>query len=204
MDDLGGIVAARDGFVGYPQPMPQALQVPDWGRDVLWYDATGFVPPYGWPAHRVAWRWLLPAVAQVFDAGTPSVIRTVTASWRLLSRRESQRRMADQQLNTLTRVARDHGKVTTGEDQQQADAGQQVLYDLRHQSSGVVPSVRRARRGLQHRRSPSGSRPASAARDSCVETPAGERRRPRRRPAAGRDRWCECSAMSSAGSRRGR
>jgi hypothetical protein len=39
-------------------------------------------------------------------------------------------------------VARDQGRVTTGEDQEQAYAGQQVLYDLRHQSVGVVPSVR--------------------------------------------------------------
>ncbi|MFP5282430.1 MAG: hypothetical protein ACLGIF_03160 [Actinomycetes bacterium] len=142
IDDLRGIRSARDGFPAYPQPLYEALQVPDWGRDVLWYHATGLIAPYGWPSDRVSSRWLLPAVAQVFDAGAPSVTRTITASWRLLNRRQSQRQMADQLLNTLTRVARDQGKVTTGEDQEQADAGQQVLYDLRHQSSGVVPSVR--------------------------------------------------------------
>ncbi|GAA3605810.1 hypothetical protein [Microlunatus ginsengisoli] len=142
IDDLTGIVSARDAFVGYPPPLPEALQVPDWGRDVLWYHATGYIAPYGWPADRVSSRWMLPAVAQVFDAGSPSVIRTVTASWRLLDRRESQKQMADQLLNTLTRVARDTGKITTGEDQEQADAGHQVLYDLRHQSAGVIPSVR--------------------------------------------------------------
>jgi hypothetical protein len=79
--------------------LPEALQVPDWGCDVLCH-ATGYIAPYGWPADRVASRWLLPAVAQVFDADAPSVIRTITASWRLLNRRESQRRMADQLLNT--------------------------------------------------------------------------------------------------------
>ena len=142
IDDLRGIRTSRDGFPAYPPPPPDALQVPDWGRDVLWYHATGFVAPYGWPADRVSSRWLLPAVAQVFDSDTPSVIRTVTASWRLLSRTQSQRQMADQQLNTLTQVARDRGKITSGEDQEQADAGQQVLYDLRHQAAGVVPSVR--------------------------------------------------------------
>jgi hypothetical protein len=142
IDDLRGIGSARDGFPGYPRPLPEALQVPDWGRDVLWHHATGLIAPYGWPADRVTSRWLLPAVAQVFDADSPSVIRTVTASWRLLDRRGSQRQMADQLLNTLTQVARDRGRVTTGEDQEQADAGQQVLYDLRHQSSVVVPSVR--------------------------------------------------------------
>ena len=142
MDDLRGIAVARDGFVGYPAPLSQALQVPDWGHDVLWHHATGYVAPWGWPADRVQSRWLLPAVAQVFETDAPAVVRTVTASWRLLDRRESQKQMADQLLNTLTRVARDHGKVTTGEDQEQADAGQQVLYDLRHQANGVVPSVR--------------------------------------------------------------
>lgn len=142
MDDLHGIRSARDGFVGYPQPLHDALQVPDWSRDVLWYHSTGFIAPYGWPGDRVSPRWLLPAVAQVFDADSPSVIRTVTASWRLLNRRESQRQMADQLLNTLTRVAQDRGRITTGEDQEQADAGGQVLYDLRHQASGVIPSVR--------------------------------------------------------------
>ena len=142
IDDLTGIRSARDGFVGYPRPLPEALQVPDWGRDVLWYHATGYVAAYGWPADRVSSRWMLPAVAQVFDTGSPSVIRTVTASWRLLNRRESQKQMADQLLNTLTRVARDEGKISTGEDQEQADAGHQVLYDLRHQSAGVIPSVR--------------------------------------------------------------
>jgi hypothetical protein len=142
IDDLSGLRSARDGFPSYPRPLHEALQVPDWGRDVLWYHATGMIAPYGWPADRVSHRWLLPAVAQVFDAQSPSVIRTVTASWRLLNRRESQRQMADQLLSTLTQVARDQGKVTTGEDQEQADAGHQVLYDLRHQSSGVIPSVR--------------------------------------------------------------
>lgn len=142
IDDLTGIGAARDGFVSYPQPLHQALQVPDWGRDLLWYHATGFIASYGWPGDRVGSRWLLPAVAQVFDADAPAVVRTITASWRLLNRRESQKQMADQLLNTLTQVARDHGRITTGEDQEQADAGQQVLYDLRHQSNGVVPSVR--------------------------------------------------------------
>ena len=135
IDDLTGIKSARDGFVGYPRPLPEALQVPDWGRDVLWYHATGHIAAYGWPADRVSSRWMLPAVAQVFDTGFPSVIRTVTASWRLLNRRESQKQMADQLLNTLTRVARDEGKISTGEDQEQADAGHQVLYDLRHQSA---------------------------------------------------------------------
>ncbi len=142
IDDLRGIRAARDGFVGYPVPLHDALQVPDWGKDVLWYHATGFVAPYGWPADRVTSRWMLPAVAQVFDGDSPSVIRTVTASWRLLNRRESQRQMADQLLNTLTQVVRDQGRITTGEDQEQASAGEQVLYDLRHQSAGVIPSVR--------------------------------------------------------------
>ncbi|MDN5762491.1 MAG: hypothetical protein L0H41_09270 [Microlunatus sp.] len=116
--------------------------MPDWGRDVLWHHATGLIAPHGWPADRVSSRWLLPAVAQVFDAESPSVIRTITSSWRLLNRRESQQVMAHQMLNTLSQVARDHGKVTTGEDQEQADAGDQVLYDLRHQSTGVLPSVR--------------------------------------------------------------
>lgn len=142
IDDLRGIRATRDGFTAYPLPLHEALQVPDWGRDVLWYHATGLIAPYGWPSHRVSSRWMLPVVAQVFDAGAPSVPRTITASWRLLNRRESQRQMADQLLNTLTQVARDQGKVTTGEDQEQADAGAQVLHDLRHQSSGVIPSVR--------------------------------------------------------------
>ena len=66
----------------------------------------------------------------------------VTSSWRLLSRPQSQRMTATQQLNTLTQVERDRGKVTTGEDREQADANEQLLYDLRHQSAGVLPSLR--------------------------------------------------------------
>lgn len=142
IDDLAGLRAARDGFPAYPQPMVEALQVPDWGRDVLWYHSTGTIAPHGWPADPVTSRWMLPAVGQMFDANTESAIRTITSSWRLLTRRESQKEMAEQLLNTMTQVVRDRGRVTTGEDQEQVDLGQQVLADLRHQASGVLPSVR--------------------------------------------------------------
>ncbi len=142
MDDLSGIAVAHDGFPSYPRPLYDALQVPDWRHDVLWYHATGTIAPSGWPAGRVTSRWMLPAVGQMFDVAGPSAIRTVTSTWRLLSRRESQREMADQILNTMTQVVRDQGRVTTGEDQEQVDLGHQVMSDLRHQSSGVLPSVR--------------------------------------------------------------
>lgn len=142
MDDLSGITSAHDGFPAYPRPLNDALQVPDWGRDVLWYHATGTIAPHGWPAERVTSRWMLPAVGQMFDASGPSAIRTVTTTYRLLSRRESQQEMANQILNTMTKVVRDQGRITTGEDQEQIELGQQVMHDLRHQSSGVRPSVR--------------------------------------------------------------
>lgn len=143
LDDLSGIEVATDGFPAYPKPVFEALQVPDWDRDVVWHHATGTIAPNGWPATRVASRWMLPAVGQMFDVGGgPSTIRTVTSTWRVMNRTQSQREVANQILNTQTRMVQDRGRVSTGEDQEQLELGAQILTDLRHQSSGVLPSVR--------------------------------------------------------------
>ena len=133
--------------------------MPDWGRDVLWYHATGYIAAYGWPADRVSSRWMLPAVAQVFDTGSPSVIRTITASWRLLNRRESQRQMADQLLEHL-----DQGRPRRGEDQHRRRPGagrRRPPGALRPAApvGGVIPSVRVTCSAPSHLGSAAGPRP---------------------------------------------
>lgn len=147
IDDLSGIEDALDAFPGYPSALPEALRVPDPAHDVVWHHATAHVPADGWPAGRIGPRWVTPMVAEMFEDRSPSVIRTITATWRLSGREQSRDDVMDLLLGDATEVAAKAGRVTSGESEQQAGYNQQILADLRGEGSrlraaGVRPSLR--------------------------------------------------------------
>ena len=142
IDDLSGIVSAMDGFRNYPQPLTRSLAVPDYQHDVVWHHATGVIAPYGWPASDVTSRWMLPAVAQMFDDDVESVIRTITTTWRLVDRRQAQQLLKADMTNVQTEMARAADEFTGGESADQHKHGSRIATDLRNQAHGVIPSIR--------------------------------------------------------------
>lgn len=143
IDELSGITAPVDGFQPYPQPTPDMLRVPDWVHDAGWWHCSGDVPPWGWPSTPVRSRWMEPIVTQLFDPEAKrSVTRMVTASWRLMDRRESHRQVQQELYRAAVQKVKDRGKVTTGEDDQQHDDTRQVRDDLANQATGVKLAVR--------------------------------------------------------------
>ena len=143
IDDLTGITRTSDGFVPYPQPLVDALQVPDARHDVRWHHATARVPVDAWPPGAVDSRWMRGMVLDVVDEDLPSVIRTVTAQYRLLPRREAKQAAVDGVANDLSEVHRKRGSVNGREWEAQAATGDLVLDDLVYaQAGGVRPSLR--------------------------------------------------------------
>lgn len=143
IDDLTGIERTRDGFLPYPAPESEALRVPDAQHDVLWHHATAHIPSDGWPAAPIhSSRWMGPLVYDVYGDDEPSVIRTVTTSWRLVAREAARVQGQQNLLTDASEMAAEEGKVSVGQWDRQASASRLLLDDLLDNAAGVKPSVR--------------------------------------------------------------
>jgi hypothetical protein len=143
IDDVRGIDSVLDGFQPYPQPPRELLSVPDWVHDVGWFHATADIPPWGWPVTPIQSRWLEPIVTGLFNRETKrSIPRTVTTSWRLLGRQAARKYAHDQVFEARKERIKNRGRVTTGEDEEQDQAGTDLQTDLSRQAAGVEVAVR--------------------------------------------------------------
>lgn len=142
MEDLTGIESAADGFVEYPDARRTALVVPDPDSDVTWHHATASVPPSAWPEAIESPRWTSPLVCSLFEEEEPSVIRTITTTYRLVPRDRARRQIISNVKLDRAQALNEEGKVNDGSNDISAGAGQDMLTDLRTGASGVQVSTR--------------------------------------------------------------
>lgn len=142
LDDLGGVDSFRDGFLPYPASSePEMLVVPDELHDVTWYHSTARIDATDWPPEIHTTRWMQPLVMDLVPDDEPSVIRTVTTSYRLMSRAET---LEETQSQIVTDAAStpDAGKVTDGSTSRQVSTGFDRINDLQNGAAGVKISTR--------------------------------------------------------------
>ena len=143
IDDLTGIDTTLDGFPDYPAPLDDvAFTVLDPTHDVAWQHSTGHIDETSWPMEIHESRWLQPLVTGLVTDDQPSVIRTVTTTYRLIPTAEAKLLTMDELLNDAIEVAGEAGKISDGSSSQQADGGRDRLVDFLTGSAGCRVSTR--------------------------------------------------------------
>lgn len=139
IDDVRGITTVEHGFPArYEPPQRETLSVPDDEHDEGWWHVSGDVPPWGWPSRQLESRWMEPIVTQLYNAETKrSVVRTITSSFRLMTRKESNEKLQSEQYRAEVQRHHEKDRVSTGEDEEQRKDIRQQRADLAQQATGV-------------------------------------------------------------------
>lgn len=142
VDDTSGIDGFWDAWPGFePADRGRGLVTYlDRDSDQRWYHATAVVPRDGFPADKVAGRWLDGAALEA-----DVTHRVVAVQFALLPHRQARDLARDQVTSARTRIIRSRrrGQVSTGEDEADESLAAAVMGDItRRGRGGVIPVVR--------------------------------------------------------------